>query len=238
MRCRRRDWLARTVARSRPRHVLFTMSNSAVFFVPAALLHPGSLSSLSLLYRRMGGATATPIAGTCGHRVRWISRTPLNPSHEFVSFVSSSRDIRARVLLPFLPSQLPIPERGDGGASGGGILYPVAPVTTRRHVSEAWAVPRNRDGASRRSTVTVLGPLRARLRVASGSFAQATLAAGIASGLPRVPNLPATVLRPASRTPPPAPPSGTASRKRPHERDVQSPALARVVVNYKSITYL
>src|SRR5262245_22654170 len=63
-----------------------------------------------------------------------------------------------------LPSQLPIPDRGDGGAPGGGILYPVARVITRRHVCEAWAVPRNRDGASRRSTVTVLGPLRARLR--------------------------------------------------------------------------
>ena len=80
-----------------------------------------------------------------------------------------SRDILARVLFPFLPSQLPIPDRGDGGAPGGGILSPVAPVTTRHHVCEAWAVPRNRDGASRRSTVTVLGPLRA-------------LGSGVASG--------------------------------------------------------
>jgi hypothetical protein len=31
----------------------------------------------------------------------------------------------------------------------------------RRHVCVAWAVPRNRNGASRRSAVTVLGPLRA-----------------------------------------------------------------------------
>src|SRR5262252_3827234 len=60
------------------------------------------------------------------------------------------------ILLSFL-----IPDRGDGGAPGGGILYPVARVIARRHVCEAWAVPRNRDGASRRSTVTVLGPLRA-----------------------------------------------------------------------------
>src|SRR5262245_1971286 len=72
-----------------------------------------------------------------------------------------------------LPSQLPIPDRGDGGAPGGGILYPVARVITRRHVCEAWAVPRNRDGASRRSTVTVLGPLRALgSGVASGSSAR------------------------------------------------------------------
>jgi len=63
-------------------------------------------------------------------------------------------------LLSFLT-----PDRGDGGAPGGGILSPVAPVTTRHHVCEAWAVPRNRDDASRRSTVTVLGPVPAlRLR--------------------------------------------------------------------------
>src|SRR5262245_1365246 len=37
-----------------------------------------------------------------------------------------------------LPSQLPIPDRGDGGAPGGGILYPVARVIARRHVCEAW----------------------------------------------------------------------------------------------------
>ena len=162
-----------------------------------ALLHPGSLSSLSLLYRRMGGA-ATPIAGTCGHRVRWISRTPLNPSHEFVSFVSSSRDIRARVLFAF-PSFSASDPRARGWRSAGR-RYPLscrARNNATPRLPEAWAVPRNRDGASRRSTVTVLGPLRARLRVASGSLARATLAAGIASGLPRVPNLPATVLRAA-----------------------------------------
>src|SRR5262245_64200803 len=72
--------------------------------------------------------------------------------------------LRVLPLLLLLPSQLPHPDRGDGGAPGGGILYPVARVIARRHVCEAWAVPRNRNGASRRSTVTVLGPLRARLR--------------------------------------------------------------------------
>src|SRR5262249_44758169 len=56
------------------------------------------------------------------------------------------------------------PDRGGGGAPRGGILCSVAPVTARRHVCEAWAIPRNRDGASRRSTVTLLGPLRARCR--------------------------------------------------------------------------
>src|SRR5262249_52122761 len=69
---------------------------------------------------------------------------------------------RARVAAPrfFLSpssSQLPIPDRGDGGAPGGGILSPSRPVSARHHVCEAWAIPRNRDGASRRSTVTVLG---------------------------------------------------------------------------------
>src|SRR4029077_17423480 len=83
------------------------------------------------------------------------------------------------ILRSFLPSQLPIPDRGDGGAPGGGILYPVAPVTTRRHVCEAWAVPRNQDGASRRSTVTVLGPVPAlRLRSCLRCLSRATLAPG------------------------------------------------------------
>src|SRR5262245_12461248 len=67
-----------------------------------------------------------------------------------------SREIRSPGF--FLPSQLPIPNRGDGGAPGGGILSPSRPVTARHHVCEAWAIPCNRDGASRRSTVTVLGP--------------------------------------------------------------------------------
>src|SRR5262245_30369279 len=92
-----------------------------------------------------------------------------------------SRDIFcARVLFPFPSFSASDPRPRGGGAPGGGILYPVAPVTTRRHVCEAWAVPRNRDGASRRSTVTVLGPLRALVSgVASGSLARATLASRV-----------------------------------------------------------
>jgi hypothetical protein len=111
----------------------------------------------------------------------------------------------ARVFL-LLPSQLPIPDRGDGGAPGGGILYPVARVIARRHVCEAWAVPRNRDGASRRSTVTVLRPLRARLR--------SCLRLGSRS------EPPGHGLRAAAGTPPPAPPSGNASRKRPSMSEI------------------
>src|SRR5262245_27505296 len=106
------------------------------------------------------------------------------------------------ILRSFLPSRLPIPDRGDGGAPGGGILYPVAPVIARRHVCEAWAAPRNRDGASRRSTVTVLGPLRARLRSCLRLRSR---------GL----EPPGHGLRAVAGTPPPAPPSGNASRKRP-----------------------
>src|SRR5262245_66425671 len=78
-----------------------------------------------------------------------------------------------------LPSQLPIPERGDGGAPGGGILSPSRPVTARHHVCEAWAIPCNRDGASRRSTVTVLGPVPALpLRSCLRCLSRATLAPG------------------------------------------------------------
>src|SRR5262245_12169829 len=143
---------------------LFTMSNSAVFFVPARVAAPGFFL-VSLAFSPWDGLSDSDTHRRPSRdRVRWVSRTALNPSYEFSYLPFLSRDIRARVLLPFLPSQLPIPDRGDGGAPGGGILYPVARVIARRHVCEAWAVPRNRNGATRRSTVTVLGPLRAGLR--------------------------------------------------------------------------
>jgi hypothetical protein len=154
-RCRRRDGALAPCRCIAPRPFIFTMSNSAVFFVPG----------------------------------RFCSRF---------------------FLFCFLPSQLPHPDRGDGGAPGGGILSPVAPVTTRHHVCEAWAVPRNRNGASRRSTVTVLGPLRA-------------LGSGVASGFVRAgnpccrhrfrsakgPEPPGNGFTSRQRTPPPAPPSGS-----------------------------
>src|SRR5262245_44894222 len=110
-------------------------------------------------------------AGTRARLPLTRSRSGISPMHRTASFpihlvkqpsFFSPGSLNVRVL--FLASQLPVPDRGDGGAPGGGILYPVARVIARRHVCEAWAVPRNRDGASRRSTVTVLGPLRARLR--------------------------------------------------------------------------
>src|SRR5262245_66141796 len=88
-----------------------------------------------------------------------------------------SREIRSPGF--FLPSQLPIPDRGDGGAPGGGILSPSRPVTARHHVCEAWAIPCNRDGASRRSTLTVLGPVPAlRLRSCLRCLSRATPAPG------------------------------------------------------------
>ena len=101
--------------------------------------------------------------------------------------------------LPFLLSlSFRSPDRGGGGAPGGGIHYSVAPVIARRHVCEAWAVPRNRDDASRRSTVTVLGPvpalrLRSCLRVRRAGDPRCRV---LASGRPRVPNLPGTVYEP------------------------------------------
>jgi hypothetical protein len=106
--------------------------------------------------------------------VRWVSRRALNPSYEIriLRFFVPGTFVPGFFFLSFLLSFL-IPDRGDGGAPGGGILYPVARVIARRHVCEAWAVPRNRNGASRRSTVTVLGPLRALgSGVASGSLAR------------------------------------------------------------------
>jgi hypothetical protein len=113
-------------------------------------------------------------------------------------------------LLSFLT-----PDRGDGGAPGGGILSPVAPVTTRHHVCEAWAVPRNRDDASRRSTVTVLGPvpalrLRSCLRLPPvGRPSRRVLASG--------PEPPGNGFTSRPGTPHPAPPSGSLLENAPHE---------------------
>src|SRR5262249_30343355 len=129
---------------------------------PRALLRPGSFSSLSLLSAGWVERQRHPSPALAGPGSTGFAHTALNPSYEIRIF----RFFFPGTLVPgfFLPSRLPIPDRGDGGAPGGGILYPVARVIARRHVCEAWAAPRNRDGASRRSTVTVLGPLRARLR--------------------------------------------------------------------------
>src|SRR5262245_12163688 len=159
---------------------------------------------------------AKPIAGPCqldGFR----AQRSTHPT-KFVPSVSSfpARFASGFFAFLFAPSSFPIPDRGDGGAPGGGILYPVARVIARRHVCEAWAVPRNRDGASRRSTVTVLGPLHA-------------FGSGVASGFVRAgdpccrhrfrsakgPEPPDHGFYDRPGTPPPAPPSGNASRKRP-----------------------
>jgi hypothetical protein len=170
---------------------------------PRALLRPGFFSSLSLLsvgwverQRNPSPALAGPGSMGFAHGAQPILRNSYFPFFRSWDFLVPG------FFLPFVPSQLPIPDRGDGGAPGGGILYyPVARVIARRHVCEAWAVPRNRNGASRRSTVKVLGPLRARPR--------SCLRLGSRS------EPPGHGLRAAAGTPHPAPPSGNASRKRP-----------------------
>src|SRR5262245_54309127 len=134
-----------------------------------------------------------------------------------------------------LPSQLPIPDRGDGGAPGGGILSPSRPVTARHHVCEAWAIPSNRDGASRRSTVTVLGPLRARLRSCLRLACAGDLCfPGVASGQPRVPNLPGTAYEPRPRRHLPLHFQETLLESAPHERDNGFVSRAHQVVNANS----
>src|SRR5262245_57007380 len=144
-----------------------------------------------------------------------------------------SRGILASGFSSFLsPSSLPIPDRGDGGAPGGGILYSVARVIARRHVCEAWAVPRNRERASRRSTVTVLGPFRA--------FGSGVASGFVSAGDPccrhrfrsaQGPEPPGHGLRTAAGTPPPAPPSGSSPETPLDEQDVRSVARSRKVVN-------
>jgi hypothetical protein len=161
-----------------------------------ALLRPGSLSSLSLLSAGWVERQPHPSPAQRGPGSTGFAQSAqpiLRNSH--LPFLCS-RDIRARVLPSF--SAFLIPDRGDGGAPGGGILYPVAPVTTRRHVCEAWAVPRNRNGASRRSTVTILGPVPAlRLRSCLRCLSRATLAPGACVRSAKGPEPPARGLRAA-----------------------------------------
>src|SRR5262245_33182157 len=157
---------------------------------------------------------ATPIAGPRGTGFDGFrARRSTHPT-KFVSSVSSFPGHSCpgtSFLLSFL-----IPDRGDGGAPGGGILYPVARVIARRHVCEAWAVPRNRDGASRRSAVTVLGPLRARgSGVASGFVGAGDPCCRHRFRSAKGPEPPDNGFTTRPGTPPPAPPSGNASRKRP-----------------------
>jgi hypothetical protein len=162
----------------------------------------------------------------CGALVH-VAPTPdfasLHPGYIFTMSNSAVSSFPAhsclRVLSLFLPSQLPIPDRGDGGAPGGGILSPSRPVTARHHVCEAWAIPCNRDGASRRSTVTVLGPVPAlRLRSCLHYLSRA--------------NLPATVLRPAPGRHLPLRLQETLLESAPHERDFGYISRALIVVNY------
>ena len=209
MRCRRRDGAPAPGRCIASRRFLFTCQTAQSSSFPPRVAAPGFFVVSFASLRRMGGATATPIAGPCGTGFDGFrARRSTHPTNSYLSFLRS-RDIRARVLFPFLPSQLPIPDRGDGGAPGGGILSPVAPVIARRHVCEAWAVPRNRNGASRRSTVTVLGP--------SPRSATAELPPLPQSG----PEPPGHGLRTAAGTPPPAPPSGSSPETPLDERDVR-----------------
>jgi hypothetical protein len=195
-----------------------------------ALLRPGSFSSLSLLFvgwveRQQHPSPALPRApGSMGfaHSAQPILR------NSYLPFLRS-RDLRARVLPSFSASD---PRPRGWRSAGRRYPYSVAPVTTRHHVCEAWAVPRNRDDASRRSTVTVLGPvpvlrLRSCLRLPQ-------------SGDPR-----AGCLRPVSqgsrtsrarftsrgRDATPAPPSGSSPETPLDERDFGYIAQAPDAVN-------
>jgi hypothetical protein len=63
---------------------------------------------------------------------------------------------------PSAPDSEPfVPAPRGGGAPGGASLESSRARRARRHACEAWAVPRNRDAASRRSTVALSaqGPL-------------------------------------------------------------------------------
>jgi hypothetical protein len=201
---------------------LFTMSNSAVFFVPAArccarVLYDLSRFSVGWVERQRYPSPVPPRGpGSMGfaHGAQPILRNSYSP-------FLRSRDIPAPGFFFPCPSfsAFLIPDRGDGGAPGGGILSPVAPVTTRHHVCEAWAVPRNRDGASRRSTVTVLGPLRARLRSVLRLVCAGDPCCRYRSRSSKGPEPPGNGFTTRPRTPPPAPPSGSSPETPLDERD-------------------
>ena len=89
-----------------------------------ALLRPGSLSSLSLLSVGWVERQRHPSPALAGPG-SMASRTALNPSYEFVSFVPSFRGhLQPGISFLSLPSQLPIPR--PRGWRSAGRRYPLS----------------------------------------------------------------------------------------------------------------
>jgi hypothetical protein len=92
-----------------------------------------------------------------------LASFPLHDVKQRSFFVPAAR-LRVRVCLALAPDPepfVPTPTEGQAERREAHCLELVALVSARRHACEAWAVPRNRDAASRRSTVALSaqGPL-------------------------------------------------------------------------------
>jgi hypothetical protein len=170
---------------------------------------------------------ADPIGSSATLPMRRSRRSIFTMSNSAVS--SFPRPFRVRVLL--LPVRSTRPQRGVGGAPGGSSLELVALVSARRHACEAWALPRNREAASRRSTVALsaqgplplpaLPPAPARRLHATGRVCPAAAPRRFVS----------TVYEPRS-TPLPAPPSGLSPETPLMSEDDTDVAWMLLVVNY------
>jgi hypothetical protein len=191
------------------------MSNSAVFFVTARV------AALSLLFVGWVERSETPaLAGSMGftHSAQPILQ------NSYLPFLRS-RDIRAPGFFSFsfLRSQLPIPD--PRGWRSAGRRYPLSCRARNRATPRLRSVGRPAQPGRRLAALhrDSFGPApRSAPELPPASFARATPAAGIASGLPRVPNLPATVLRPAPGRHLPLRLQETPLENAPHERDVRS----------------
>jgi hypothetical protein len=158
---------------------IFTMSNSAVFFIPAARFRARVLLSLSPRLRRSVGG--------------YVCHSPCRCE--------------------------PAPNRGAGGAPGGGILNCRALRKGAHHVCETRPSGANRNGPLGAPTLAVLGSLRAAAPQlpAAPSRGRPSLP-GVAPGRPKVPNLPGRGYGPRRGTPILAPPSGSSPDDAPRER--------------------
>jgi hypothetical protein len=108
---------------------------------------------------RPGPSALPPTRSARAQRCRCAARVVRSSQCQTAQFLRSR--VRCCVGVSLLPVRSTRPHRGVGGAPGGSSLELVALVSARRHACEAWALPRNREAASRRSTVALSaqGPL-------------------------------------------------------------------------------
>jgi hypothetical protein len=134
-----------------------------------------------------------------------------------------------RLLFLFAPSSQPAPLEGGRSAGRRPALNFGRAGNARRHACEAWALPRNREAASRRSTVALSARLPPPSPALPPNPARRLHAVGHLR-LAAVPGFPAAVTS-RGRRHTPAPPSGSSPEDALDERNFRIISQTRFVVN-------